>query len=34
VLGDGKYGSTSFICAHRECALGVDLAKLETWVAD
>jgi hypothetical protein len=34
VLGEGRYGSTNFICARRECALGVDLSKLETWVAD
>lgn len=34
VLGDGKFGSSSFICSRRECALGIDLSKLETWVAD
>lgn len=33
VLPDGKYGSTNFVCARLECALGIDLSKLETWVA-
>ena len=33
VLSDGKYGSTNFVCARLECALGIDLSKLETWVA-
>ena len=34
VLGDGKFGSTNFVCSRTECALGIDLTKLETWVAD
>jgi hypothetical protein len=33
VLGDGKYGSTNFVCSRLECALGIDLSKLDTWVA-
>ena len=33
VLGEGKYGSTNFVCSRPECALGIDLSKLETWVA-
>jgi hypothetical protein len=34
VLGDGKFGSNNFVCSRVECALGVDLSKLETWVAE
>ncbi len=34
VLGDGKFGSSNFICSRMECALGVDLSKLQTWVTD
>jgi hypothetical protein len=34
VLGDGKFGSSNFVCARPECVLGIDLAKLETWVTD
>jgi len=34
VLGDGKFGSRNFICSRMECALGIDVSKLETWVAD
>jgi hypothetical protein len=34
VLGDGKYGSISFVCSRTDCTLGIDLSKLETWVAD
>ena len=33
VLGDGNYGSTNFVCSRLECALGIDLSKLQTWVA-
>jgi hypothetical protein len=32
VLSEGKYGSTNYICSRQECALGIDLSKLETWV--
>jgi hypothetical protein len=32
ILGDGKYGSTNYVCARGECAIGIDLSKLETWV--
>ena len=32
VLDGGKFGSTSFVCARPECALGIDVSKLETWV--
>jgi hypothetical protein len=34
VLGDGKFGSTSFVCSRMDCALGIDVSKLETWVAE
>ena len=34
VLGDGKFGSRNFVCSRIECALGIDVSKLETWVAD
>ena len=33
ILGDGKYGSTSYVCSRSECAVGLDLSKIETWVA-
>ena len=33
VLG-GKFGSSHFVCSRVECALGIDVSKLETWVAD
>lgn len=33
ILSDGKYGSTNYVCARLECAIGVDVTKLETWVA-
>ena len=34
VLGEGKFGSINFVCSRRECALAIDVSKLETWVAD
>jgi hypothetical protein len=34
VLGDGRVGSSSFVCSRMECALGIDVSKLETWIAD
>ena len=33
VLSEGKYGSTNYVCARVECTIGLDLSKLETWVA-
>lgn len=33
ILGEGKYGSTNYVCSRAECAVGFDLAKLDTWVA-
>ena len=34
VLGDGKFGASNFVCAEMKCALGIDVKKLETWVAE
>lgn len=34
VLGDGKFGSSSFVCARAGCALAIDVSKLVTWIAD
>ena len=34
VLGDGKFGSRSFVCSQTDCALAIDLSKLETWVEE
>ena len=34
VLGDGKFGSSNFVCARVDCALAIDVSKLETWVTD
>ena len=32
VLESGKFGSINFVCARMDCALGIDVSKLETWV--
>jgi hypothetical protein len=33
-LGDTARGSTIYVCARKgECSVGVDLAKVDTWVA-
>ena len=34
VLGDGKFGSINFVCSRMECALAIDVSKLETWIAE
>ena len=34
VLGEGRFGSTNFVCTRMECALGIDMSKVDTWVAD
>jgi hypothetical protein len=34
VLADGKFGSSNFVCARTECALGIDVSKVDTWVVD
>ena len=33
VLGEGKFGASNFVCARKECMLGIDVSKLQTWVA-
>src|SRR6476646_6842306 len=33
-LGDGKCVSRNFICSRLECAVGIDVSKLATWVTD
>jgi hypothetical protein len=32
-LSDGKHGSTNYVCSRVECVVGIDLAKVDTWVA-
>jgi hypothetical protein len=32
-LNDEKHGATNYVCARAECVLGIDLAKVDTWVA-
>lgn len=33
-LSDEKYGATNYVCARSgECVLGINLAKVDTWVA-
>jgi hypothetical protein len=34
VLGDGKFGSSNFVCSRMECALAIDVSKLKTWVTE
>ena len=34
VLGAGKFGSSNFVCSRTDCALAIDVSKLETWVAE
>jgi hypothetical protein len=34
VLGDGKFGSSNFVCSRSDCVLAIDVSKLETWVAE
>lgn len=33
ILGEGKYGSISYVCSRAECSIGRDLSKIETWAA-
>ena len=33
ILGQGRYGSISYVCSRLECAVGFDLSKIETWAA-
>jgi len=32
-LTDDKHGATNYVCSRVECAVGFDLAKVDTWVA-
>ena len=31
ILGEGRYGSVSYVCSRVECTVGLDLSKVETW---
>ena len=33
ILGEGKYGSVSYVCSRAECSIGRDLSKIATWAA-
>ena len=33
ILGEGRYGSISYVCSRAECTVGLDLSKVETWAA-
>jgi hypothetical protein len=33
ILGEGRYGSISYVCSRVECTVGLDLSKVETWAA-
>jgi hypothetical protein len=33
-LDGDQLGATSYVCSRVECSLGIDLAKVRTWVAD
>ena len=32
-LGEGKHGSTNFVCTRPDCPVGINLAQVETWTA-
>jgi hypothetical protein len=32
-LGESTHGSTNFVCTRTECAIGINLAQVKTWVA-
>lgn len=32
-LGADKHGSTNYVCSRVECAVGINLSKVDTWVA-
>ena len=32
-LGEDRHGSTNFVCTRTECAIGIDLRRVETWIA-
>ena len=33
ILGEGRFGSISYVCARVECTVGLDLSKVATWAA-
>jgi hypothetical protein len=33
ILGEGRYGSVSYVCSRVECTVGLDLSKVDTWAA-
>lgn len=33
VLDKGQLGAITYVCSRPACSLGIDLSKLETWVA-
>jgi hypothetical protein len=33
ILGEGRYGSISYVCSRPECTIGRDLSQIETWAA-
>lgn len=32
-LSEDKQGATNFVCSRVDCVVGIDLTKVETWVA-
>ena len=32
-LSEGRHGATNYVCARVECTVGINLAKVDTWVA-
>jgi hypothetical protein len=32
-LGEDRHGSTNFVCTRTDCALGINLAQVDTWFA-
>lgn len=32
-LGDEKSGSISYVCSRAECVVGINLTRVDTWVA-
>ena len=33
ILGEGRYGSISYVCSRVERTVGLDLSKVATWAA-
>ena len=31
ILGEGKFGSVSYVCSRGDCSVGLDLSKIDTW---